>query len=78
MNVNVRTSGGRPRPVLLALGAAEDAGQLVQLLAGETKPTVGELLLKPRLGFGSFHQVPNITRDTVVRDVLMAAGRIGS
>jgi ATPase subunit of ABC transporter with duplicated ATPase domains len=50
---------------------------LFQLLAGETKPDLGDLVRKPGLRFGYFPQVPNIPPETVVQDFLSAAGRIG-
>src|SRR2546429_5714708 len=45
---------------------------LFRLLAGETAPDLGDLVLKPGLRYGHSPQVPNIPAETVVRDVLSA------
>src|SRR5438552_15249074 len=45
---------------------------LFRLLAGETTPDLGDLVLKPSLRYGYLPQVPNIPPDTVVREVLSA------
>src|SRR6266571_8940748 len=45
---------------------------LFRLLAGETTPDVGDLVLKPGLRYGYLPQVPNVPPETVVRDVLSA------
>jgi ATP-binding cassette subfamily F protein 3 len=45
---------------------------LFRLLAGETTPDLGDLVLKPGLRYGYLPQVPNVPPDTVVRDVLSA------
>src|SRR3990172_7301315 len=45
---------------------------LFQLLTGETKPGLGDLVLKPGLRYGYLPQVPNIPPETTVRDVLSA------
>src|SRR5256884_5710190 len=45
---------------------------LFRLLAGETTPDLGDLVLKPGLRYGHSPQVPNIPAETVVRDVLSA------
>src|SRR3989442_12842539 len=45
---------------------------LFRLLAGETAPDLGDLLLKPGLRYGYLPQVPNVPPETVVRDVLSA------
>src|SRR5205807_2244390 len=42
------------------------------LLAGETAPDLGDLILKPGLRYGYLPQVPNVPPETVVRDVLSA------
>src|SRR3989442_1042873 len=43
---------------------------LFRLLAGETAPDLGDLVLKPGLRYGYLPQVPNVPPETVVRDVL--------
>src|SRR2546428_11410831 len=43
---------------------------LFRLLAGETTPDLGDLVLKPGLRYGYLPQVPNVPPETVVRDVL--------
>ena len=40
---------------------------LFRLLTGETKPDLGDLVLKPGLRFGYLPQVPNIPPETAVR-----------
>src|SRR5881296_3585562 len=45
---------------------------LFRLLAGETAPDLGDLVLKPGLRYGYLPQVPNVPPDTIVRDVLSA------
>src|SRR5437870_5641243 len=45
---------------------------LFRLLAGETAPDLGDLVLKPGLRYGYLPQVPNVPLETVVRDVLSA------
>src|SRR5947208_5159722 len=45
---------------------------LFRLLAGETAPDLGDLVLKPGLRYGYLPQVPNVPPETVVRDVLSA------
>src|SRR3989441_2055690 len=45
---------------------------LFRLLAGETAPDLGDLVLKPGLRCGYLPQVPNVPPETVVRDVLSA------
>src|SRR2546425_4578229 len=45
---------------------------LFRLLAGETAPDLGGLVLKPGLRYGYLPQVPNVPPETVVRDVLSA------
>src|SRR5439155_23555588 len=45
---------------------------LFRLLAGETIPDLGDLVLKPGLRYGYLPQVPNVAPETVVRDVLPA------
>ena len=45
---------------------------LFRLIAGETKPDLGDLVLKPGLRFGYLPQVPNVPPETAVRDVLSA------
>src|SRR5213592_4964525 len=45
---------------------------LFRLLAGETTPDLGDLVLKPGLRYGYLPQVPNVPPETVVRDVLSA------
>src|SRR5438309_325984 len=42
---------------------------LFRLLAGETTPDLGDLVLKPGLRYGYLPQVPNVPPETVVRDV---------
>src|SRR2546427_317736 len=42
---------------------------LFRLLAGETAPDLGDLVLKPGLRYGYLPQVPNVPPETVVRDV---------
>jgi ATP-binding cassette subfamily F protein 3 len=58
----------------VALVGPNGAGKstLFQLLAGETKPDLGDLVLKPGLRYGYLPQVPNVPPETVVRDVLSA------
>src|SRR2546426_308808 len=41
---------------------------LFRLLAGETAPDLGDLMLKPGLRYGYLPQVPNVPPETVVRD----------
>src|SRR5437762_12966447 len=48
---------------------------LFRLLAGETAPDLGDLVLKPGLRYGYLPQVPNVPPDTAVRDVLSAPSR---
>ena len=43
---------------------------LFRLIAGETRPDMGDLALKPGLRYGYLPQVPNVPPDTPVRDVL--------
>ena len=45
---------------------------LFRLLAGETTPDLGDLVLKPGLRYGYLPQVPNVPPETVVRSVLSA------
>src|SRR2546428_822262 len=45
---------------------------LFRLLAGETAPDLGDLVLTPGLRYGYLPQVPNVPPETVVRDVLSA------
>src|SRR2546430_539497 len=45
---------------------------LFRLLAGETAPDLGDLVLKPGLRYGYLPQVPNVPPETVVPDVLSA------
>src|SRR5207249_9562061 len=45
---------------------------LFRLLAGETAPDLGDLVLKPGIRSGYLPQVPNVPPETVVRDVLSA------
>src|SRR5438132_7382001 len=45
---------------------------LFRLLAGETAPDLGDLVLKPGLRYGYLPQVPNVPPETVVREVLSA------
>src|SRR5437667_361224 len=45
---------------------------LFRLLAGETAPDLGDLVLKPGLRYGYLPQVPNVPPETAVRDVLSA------
>src|SRR3989442_14908655 len=45
---------------------------LFRLLAGETAPDLGDLVLKPGLRYGYLPQVPNVPPEIVVRDVLSA------
>src|SRR2546428_32689 len=45
---------------------------LFRLLAGETAPDLGDLVLTPGLRSGCLPQVPNVPPETVVRDVLSA------
>src|SRR2546428_5960022 len=43
---------------------------LFRLLAGETAPDLGDLVLKPGLRYGYLPQVPNFPPETVLRAVL--------
>ncbi len=43
-----------------------------QSLARETKPDLGDLVLKPGLRFGYLPHIPNVPPETAVRDVLSA------
>src|SRR2546427_777113 len=45
---------------------------LFRLLAGETAPDLGDLVLKTGLRYGYLPQVPNVPPETAVRDVLSA------
>src|SRR5438093_10305606 len=45
---------------------------LFRVLAGETAPDLGDLVLKPGLRYGYLPQVPNVPPEPVVRDVLSA------
>src|SRR3989442_14486863 len=45
---------------------------LFRLLAGETAPALGDLVLKPGLRYGYLPQGPHVPPGTVVRDVLSA------
>src|SRR5947208_2364406 len=45
---------------------------LFRLLAGETSPDLGDLVLKPGLRYGYLPQVPNVPPETAVRVVLSA------
>lgn len=45
---------------------------LFRLIAQETKPDLGDLVLKPGLRYGYLPQVPNLPPETVVRDILSA------
>src|SRR5437870_2773883 len=45
---------------------------LFRILAGETAPDLGDLVLKPGLRYGYLPQVPNVPPETAVRDVLSA------
>src|SRR2546429_2584811 len=45
---------------------------LFRLLAGETAPDLGDLVLKPGLRYGYLPQVPHVPPEPVVRDVLSA------
>src|SRR5256714_4124693 len=58
----------------VALVGPNGAGKstLFRLLAGETAPDLGDLVLKPGLRYGYLPQVPNVPPETVVRDVLSA------
>ena len=58
----------------VALVGPNGAGKstLFQLIAGETKPDVGDLVSKPELRFGYLPQIPNVPDATIVRDVLSA------
>ncbi len=57
-----------------ALVGPNGAGKstLFRLLAGETRPDLGDLALKPGLRYGYLPQVPNVPEATPVRDVLSA------
>src|SRR3989442_6607037 len=46
---------------------------LFRLLAGETAPDLGDLVLKPGLRYGYRPQLPNVPPEAVVRDVLSAS-----
>ena len=56
----------------VALVGPNGAGKstLFRLIAGETRPDLGDLVLKPGLRYGYLPQVPNVPPDTLVRDVL--------
>ncbi|HKZ63597.1 MAG TPA: ATP-binding cassette domain-containing protein, partial [Thermoplasmata archaeon] len=56
----------------VALVGPNGAGKstLFRLIAGETRPDMGDLALKPGLRYGYLPQVPNVPPDTPVRDVL--------
>ncbi len=58
----------------VALVGPNGAGKstLFKLLAGETKPDVGDLVMKPELRFGYLPQIPNVPEETLVRNVLSA------
>src|SRR2546427_13244906 len=58
----------------VALVGPNGAGKstLFRLIAGETAPDLGDLVLKSGLRYGYLPQVPNIPDDTPVRDVLSA------
>ena len=45
---------------------------LFRLLTGETKPDLGDLMLRPGLRFGYLPQVPNVPSETAARDILFA------
>src|SRR5439155_8487 len=45
---------------------------LFRLLAGETAPDLGDLVLKPGIRYGYLPQVPHVPPETVVRNVLSA------
>src|SRR2546426_8782528 len=45
---------------------------LFRLLAGETAPDLGDLVLKPGLRYGYLPQGPNVPPETAGRDVLSA------
>src|SRR5438445_9757538 len=45
---------------------------LFRLLAGETTPDLGDLVLKSGLRYGSLAQVPNVAPQTASRDALSA------
>ena len=57
-----------------ALVGPNGAGKstLFQLLAGETKADLGDLVFKPAIRFGYLPQIPNVPPERVVRDVLSA------
>src|SRR5207302_11354342 len=49
-----------------------DNSTLFRLLAGETAPDLGDLVLKPGLRYGYLLQVPNVPPEPAVRNVLSA------
>ncbi len=58
----------------VALVGPNGAGKstLFKLLAWETKPDVGGIVMKPELRFGYLPQIPNLPEETPVRGVLSA------
>src|SRR2546427_5385952 len=58
----------------VALVGPNGAGKstLFRMIAGETKPDLGDLVTKEGLRYGYLPQVPNVPPDTPVRDVLSA------